>query len=91
MQSAGKKQWFKAKTRGYGWTPASPEGWLVLFLYIWSCVNLFLAIDMNSRSASDTLTSFAPVFLAQTLLLYTICVWKGEKAKWRWSNKNECL
>lgn len=79
--------WFKAKPYGYGWAPASVEGWLVLILYVWSNVNLFIMIDWRSHSISDTLINFAPVFLAETLLLYTICVWRGEKPKWRWGKR----
>jgi len=87
VQENSPKKWFKAKSYGYGWTPASPEGWWVLLLYICSNITVFFAIDANSYSISDTLIAFAPVFLAQTFLLYVICVWKGEKPKWRWSGK----
>ncbi|MES2060040.1 MAG: hypothetical protein V4438_03355 [Patescibacteria group bacterium] len=87
MEQAPKKLWFKAKRYGYGWTPCSMEGALVLLLYIWSGINIFILIDSRSHSGSDTLISFAPVFLALTLMLYTICVWKGEKPRWRWGGK----
>jgi hypothetical protein len=84
MEKLPKKLWFRAKSYGYGWTPVSREGWLVLLLYVWSNINIFLMIDWRSHSGSDTLINFAPVFLAQTFLLYTICVWRGEKPRWRW-------
>ncbi len=84
MNATRKKMWFRAKSYGYGWTPCSREGWLVLLLYIWSNITLFIALDARSHSGSDTLLNFAPVFLAMTFLLYVICVWRGEKPKWRW-------
>ena len=87
MEKVPKKMWFRAKTYGYGWTPCSIEGWLVMLLYVWSCMNIFLVIDWRSHSSSDTLINFAPVFLAQTFLLYVICVWRGEKARWRWGRE----
>lgn len=80
------KVWFKAKRFGWGWSPASPEGWVV--------VAAFLAALMGSTIA---LVRFRPVppspsmvgeHLALACVLATslvgICYKTGEKPGWRW-------
>ena len=89
MKSMETKLWFKAKGYGWGWTPASWEGWLVLAAYAALLVRIFWDIDRVSHSASDTLIDFAPRFLLVTAVLYWICWVKGEKPRWRWGNKDE--
>ncbi|MFH1866905.1 MAG: hypothetical protein ABIJ81_02380 [Patescibacteria group bacterium] len=67
--------WFKSKQYGWGWTPASSEGWSVLALYFIALVLLF---------------KYSPIeqvvfrILAITALLIVICVKTGEKPRWRW-------
>ena len=79
-----KKLWFKNKTYGYGWTPASWEGWLSLFVYIVLLTIIVLNADQNSHSGSDTIYgSLIPVVLLTGLFLL-LCYKKGEKLKWRW-------
>lgn len=76
--------WFRAKTYGYGWTPCSWQGWLVLAMYIALSLWTFLVIDANSHSGSDTLIVFLSLFFVYTFLLIFLCIVKGEKAEWRW-------
>lgn len=84
-----KDPWFKRKRYGWGWVPATREGWAVMFLYIAVNLLLFRAIDLGSHSGSDTLINFAPRFLLTTLGLYLICSFAGEKPKWQWGNKRK--
>lgn len=82
------KLWFKNKRYGYGWFPASIEGWLVLFVYT-VLMTLSLSIFMNSFNHVFGLFWFlACVFLLTTTLLY-ICKKKGEKPEWRWGDKGK--
>jgi hypothetical protein len=80
------KFWFKAKRYGYGWYPASPEGWTVMLCYI-TLMFMPLSLALWAKQDVDD-ESFAPIFvvyaaiLTATLLL--ICVKKGETARWRW-------
>ena len=84
-----KKLWFKRKTYGWGWTPVSFEGWLVLLIYAAVNIWIFRNLDALSHSGSDTLIAFAPRFLALAAILYFICIYKGEKPKWQWGKKSE--
>lgn len=82
--ASGKKLWFKAKRYGYGWTPATWQGWLVLIVYILVVIENFWRIDSRSHSVSDTLINFVPPTLLFTMLLIFICYWRGEQPRWRW-------
>lgn len=77
-----KKLWFRAKTYGWGWTPASWQGWLLIILYVLITIWNFYRIDGHSHSVSDTLINFIPETLAMAVLLIIIAYWKGEKPRW---------
>ncbi len=76
--------WFRAKKYGYGWTPASWQGWFVLALYIFLSVHAFIVIDAHNHSGSDTLINFVPRLVVYTLILLLITYTTGEKPRWRW-------
>lgn len=78
------KLWFRAKTYGYGWTPCSWQGWMVALFYITCSMTIFIQIDRSSPSGSDTLNKFSLPFLVLSFFMIVICVFKGEKARWRW-------
>lgn len=83
------KLWFVRKKYGWGWTPVTWQGWLIMFFYLLGMVKLFLMFDINSHSSSDTLMGlFLPVVMWTSLLIY-ICYKKGEKPKWQWGIKNK--
>ena len=81
------KVWFKAKDYGWGWYPATWQGWLILFVFIALIVLNFLRIDTQSHSVSDTLINAIPETVALILLLIFICWKTGEKPSWRWGGK----
>lgn len=78
------KLWFKAKTYGYGWYPSSLAGWIVTIIYVLLVLFVFITVDINSQSVSDTLFDGFLPFVIITLLFILICIKKGEKARWRW-------
>lgn len=81
--------WFKRKLYGWGWTPARWQGFLVLFLYVVAVVYLFLKIDAESHSVSDTLIGIAVPFFLLTALLLSVNFVKGERPRWQWGVRNE--
>jgi hypothetical protein len=60
-------RWF----RPWGWLfrPVSVAGWAALLLTLAFCVQVFLAVDRHSHSASDTLYGVFPYFACSFLLL----------------------
>ncbi len=79
-----KKFWFKNKRYGYGWVPATWQGWSSMLVYVFLLVLIFIRIDTGSHSGSDTLISFAIPFIILSTLFIALCYWKGEKPKWQW-------
>lgn len=80
--------WFKAKRYGYGWYPATWQGWLVTLAAIVLIMVNTSMIDRTSHSVSDTLIGAFVVNAIIVAVLITICVKTGEKARWRWGGKD---
>lgn len=81
------KLWFKRKSFGWGWTPSSWEGWLVIFSFTIFLLADFFRINTGSNSASDILNNFFFDTVIATILLILICFKKGEKPKWQWGRR----
>ncbi len=84
-----KKLWFRAKTYGWGWTPSSWEGWLVIALYLFS---VFIYARSTVDKALDGGGSGVPIYYhllmaGATVLLIIVSYKKGEKPGWRWGKK----
>jgi hypothetical protein len=79
--------WFKAKTYGWGWTPATWQGWGVTVTYAVLVTIVFLQVDQTSHSIGDSLNDTMPFFVLSTVFFILICVVKGEKPGWRWGGK----
>jgi hypothetical protein len=76
--------WFKRKIYGWGWTPATGEGWLTLAVFVGLLVLNAWRIDSLSHSASDMLVNFLPQTVLLVLILIAICYKTGEPPRWQW-------
>lgn len=81
-----KKLWFVTKRYGWGWTPATWEGWLVLVVFV--AVMVANAMRLGVADQSPMAPAFPTEFVVETAilvaLLISICYAKGEKPRWRW-------
>jgi hypothetical protein len=84
-----KKLWFRAKTYGWGWTPCSWEGWLVVLLFIAFEYWNFMRLDAVSHSNSDTLRPFIIQSFFAVIIMILVSYVKGEKPGWRWGAKKD--
>ena len=75
--------WFKAKLYGWGWTPATWQGWLIIVAYVVAVTLFALTIDENSSAREVSFTFILPVALF-TAILIRICYQTGEKPRWQW-------
>lgn len=75
------KLWFKAKSFGWGWTPCSIEGWLVVIGFI---IGLIL---ISFTLKEGNVTSYLLGLITLIVLMIIIGYKKGEKPRWRWGNK----
>ena len=83
-----KKYWFKAKNYGWGWYPATWQGWLVIVIFV-LLINLDFYRINSLTSSMDSLIYFIPDAVISTIILIVICYLKGEKPPWRWGQKSK--
>lgn len=76
-----KNTWFIA----WGWIyrPVSWQGFVACLVALAFCVQVFIAVDRNSHSVSDTLYGIYPFVLPTLMLLY----WVASKTSNRSSEK----
>lgn len=86
-----KKFWFKRKLYGWGWTPATWQGWLSTAVCIGLFALVFSRADSASHSASDTLIGVvAPSFVLA--LIFIALAWAtGEEPRWQWGTRKVFL
>ena len=86
------KLWFKAKRYGWGWTPITWEGWLVIlsFLLLIFAGTTFLVYVKKTHGDLGTARALFILWIAiLTGALIRICYAKGERPRWRWGSKSE--
>lgn len=92
MKNNPERYWFKRKLFGWGWTPATWEGWVALLAYAVLIVTIVInreeAIPDNPDSGSNFLTFALPIIVLTALLIF-ICFKKGEKPRWQWGLPKE--
>lgn len=80
--------WFRARRYGWGWTPATWQGWAVTAVYVavvltWTGY-LLANPDVPRRwGGSAALIAAAPVLVVSAALV-VVCWIKGERPRWRW-------
>jgi len=75
--------WFRRKVFGWGWTPATWQGWLVTAVFVALLLAFALTIDENSSGREIVFTFLLPIVLL-TVAMIRIAYRKGEKPKWQW-------
>ena len=80
LQDNPRNLWFKRKIYGWGWTPAKPQGWLTIL--IWLIVVVLAAMNPEQYSQFKI-----AIIVIATILLFYICYKKGEKPRWQWGLK----
>ena len=81
------KIWFKRKTYGWGWTPATWEGWVAVLVYIVIVIGLVLRLD-PTETTLPIRTFLLPLGIA-TVLLLALSWYKGESPRWQWGLPKE--
>ena len=86
-----KRYWFKP-ARFWKWFacyyPVSREGWIATSFLVWVGVELFVFIDADSHSGSDTLIRFAPWAIALLSVFDLLCFRFGLYPSW-WRKRHD--
>jgi len=80
--------WFKRKQYGWGWYPATREGWLVTAMYCALVLVLAFHLD-DTMSAKDVMKEYLAPVAILTLIFISIAWRTGEKPKWQWGEGTE--
>ncbi len=81
--SESKPIWFRAKTYGWGWTPATWQGWLVVLGYVVAIEGSTLGLLLPHATKGRVIAA-AAAGVVETAVLAIICYRRGEKPRWRW-------
>ena len=84
LQDNPKGYWFKRKLYGWGWTPVTWQGWLVvlglMLIIIWTAHRLV---------ATNNPFEYLVTLIFAVLGVIVIGYWKGESPRWQWGLKNK--
>lgn len=84
-----KKFWFRRKTYGWGWTPCSWEGWVVVLVYVILVTVPFCFVDLRQYSGTEIIFRFYLHIFILTVVLLWLCYKKGESPRWQWGRPPE--
>ena len=79
-----KKNWFKAKRYGWGWYPATWQGWMVILGYLAVLAGLISIFETDIEKL--WMFYLISVFALTAVLIY-VCYKTGEKPGWHWGDK----
>jgi len=79
--------WFRARSYGWGWTPVTVEGWLVMLAFlvaIGAVTAVFLyQLHHGADPGRATLLFMLEIAILSGLVI-AICWLTGERPRWRW-------
>ena len=81
------KLWFKAKRYGWGWTPCTWQGWLVIVAYATVVTASILLIPLTGEQPRWTELTIAVAVVLETAILCGIAWKTDETPRWRCGNK----
>jgi hypothetical protein len=81
--------WFRAHRYGYGWSPSSWQGWIVIIAYLIANIYFIAQAIMQFQSEVDIFMNIVPKVFIFSALLIIITYLKGEPVAWRWGKKKK--
>ena len=76
--------WFKRKVFGWGWFPATWQGWLALGIFVALLAWLIVPFASELAPSNSDTTWFLIKVLAWAAVLVLTCYLTGEPPKWQW-------
>lgn len=85
-----KQYWFKRRRYGWGWFPASWQGWAVFTVFIGVLVvsGLVLLPGAPRNQLTNNVLMFLAIMFTTVLVLIAVALVKGPKPHWRWGKKS---
>jgi len=82
-----KELWFHARRYGWGWTPATIEGWAVIAAFVIAVIVNTLVLFYRVRNSVDARQAIVTflIWLAIAVAALFVVAWiTGEPPRWRW-------
>ncbi|XKT74342.1 MAG: hypothetical protein ACJKTH_03230 [Patescibacteria group bacterium UBA2163] len=71
--------WFKRKVFGWGWTPVTWQGWLVVLAAV-----AVLVLAAQFLLVEEKVLEYFAILIVMVAIIIAIGYWKGEPPKWQW-------
>ena len=78
--------WFKRKLYGWGWTPATWQGWSITLIYLGLVIALAISANNYTEFDAFLFKFIIPVVVLSAFLIH-LCYARGEKPRWQWGVK----
>ena len=79
--------WFRRKLYGWGWYPATWQGWLVIVLFFLAEALTATVITGLTTNDADFAAYFSATTFGLVLILIIISWKKGETPRWQWGGR----
>ena len=76
--------WFKRKLYGWGWTPATWQGWLMLLVFLGIFVWIYVPFLSADSYSAQTSLWFVLKIVVWVMALAWGCYLTGEPPCWQW-------
>jgi hypothetical protein len=79
--------WFHARSYGWGWTPATVQGWLVTAAFLVAVIIDATVLIGRTRTGGDIRSAMITFYLwlaGLVAALVAVCWLTGERPRWRW-------
>lgn len=80
--------WFKKRLFGWGWTPATKEGWLTTLVFVIAILFLAFRLEETVTGIEVVKQLLVPLVVLVFVFVY-IAYKKGEKPVWSWGFPEE--
>lgn len=80
--------WFKRRLYGWGWTPATWQGWLSVFVFFGFILWNARCLGFSEQNTVDFWWFFGKEFVLLVIFIF-ILYKKGESPKWQWGIPKE--
>ena len=79
--------WFRARAYGWGWTPVTIEGWLVVIAFLVALAAITAVFVYQVRHGAvqgPAILWFLAALAVLSGILIAVCWATGERPHWRW-------
>lgn len=84
-----KRYWFRRRLYGFGWTPATWQGWLSSLVLILVMIWIIVSFAHMQKPTSAESMWFLIKFAIWVCALVLLCYLTGEPPKWQWGVPKE--